>query len=273
MAQNFRGCQPSYVPHLCVRLSLPLSMAQTLISPLFKGVWNCTSWNFELPQFGVQPIKTVFLLTAAVPKDFLELLLQEYQLPYTLYKTQVRNSARKSLERKQQEKKTLRAGPLEKEFTAAATTWSFRIHAWYKSKSINRSLLREKENNKTQSFSLLLVWSSSVPKTLKEPRTILFPSSKIEVAGWNDFQNTEQCPNPSKRVNKMHSNAEDPHFLETLWQFHKTTHVAKVSHFPEPARNSQQKPQSKKQRTQSASSDTSLTQPCSTNRKARSMQV
>jgi len=77
----------------------------------------------------VQQIKTVFLLTAAVPKDFLQLLLQEYQLPYILYKTQVRNSARKCLERKQQDKKTLRAGPLEKEFAAAATTWSFRIHA------------------------------------------------------------------------------------------------------------------------------------------------
>jgi hypothetical protein len=77
----------------------------------------------------VQQIKTVFLLTAAVPKDFLQLLLQEYQLPYILYKTQVRNSARKSLERKQQEKNKLRAGPLEKEFAAAATTWSFRIHA------------------------------------------------------------------------------------------------------------------------------------------------
>jgi hypothetical protein len=77
----------------------------------------------------VQQIKTVFLLAAAVPKDFLQLLLQEYQLLYILYKTQVRNSARKSLERKQQEKKTLRAEPLEKEFVAAATTWSFRVHA------------------------------------------------------------------------------------------------------------------------------------------------
>jgi len=131
-------------------------------------------------------------------------------------------------------------------------------------------LLREKENNKTQSFSSLKLTCPQNPKrTPHNPLPLLKNGScgverRSEHGAMPKFFKTSQ-QNAFKRGG--------PHFLETFWQSQKTTHVAKVSHFPEPARNSQQKPQSKKQRNQSASSDTSLTQPCSTNRKARSMQA